>query len=298
MNQHTEDAAENLTEDRLNEMLDERFDIEALAQKVEHLDYSKELSRKLSAAFGSVNLNGRRHAKQLDGIQSVIRELIMDVELLKRALVSLGHVGVVERRRIEKELIRELFPPQQPRVDAGVKVHFPQPQPAKPRQVNCEERLHICQAACCRVLKVPLTPGEVDGNQLDWDQRNPYSLRQNKKGCVYLQNGGCKCSIYGERPTGCQTYSCEDDSRIWADFENMVLNPKLAQRLKSLDVVTNSIDRPFEKTEPSNGNTDKFSSEPVTETPERSTVPPPDFSALRELLAPLPEKPFVPPTDK
>ena len=321
-----ENSSDSLTEERLTEILDERLDVEALAQMVEHLDFSQKLSRKLTNAFREARSRSGRNGNVLEGVQREIRDLILDVALLKRAVASLGQVGVVQRRKIEKELIRELFPPSQPRQGTGLIISSPkQPQA---RRVDCENRLHLCKAACCRIFNVGLTPQEVESDQFDWDPRRPYALQKNRQGCAHLQSGGCACSIYNNRPRVCQTYSCEKDGRIWADFENMIVNPDLKRRLDTLDVWTvapystaydrensnNTTSSPSAETANANGHSHNNSSgrsdlmqHPPADQSETNTSPdgpqtkekiaPPNFDDLRELMVPLPEKKFTPPLD-
>jgi len=102
------------------------------------------------------------------------------------------------------------------RVDEG---ELPPPQP-----VNCAERLHICQAVCCK-LDFARTLDEVDAGKVKWDLGFPYTVRHNADGyCVHNdRKTGC-CSVYADRPGVCRRYSCANDGRIWKDFEKMELN--------------------------------------------------------------------------
>jgi Fe-S-cluster containining protein len=325
---------ELVTEERLAKLLDERFDEEAVAQIVEHLDFSNNLSKKLTVVFRELRSSTSRNSSMIQSVQAEIRDLILDVALLKRALTSLGHVGVMERRRIEKELVRELFPPSQPRQGTGLVISYPNRQPVK--KVDCENRLHLCKAACCRIFNVGLSPEEVQSDRYDWNPRQPYALHTNRQGCVHLAAGSCACAIYDKRPGVCQTYSCEKDQRIWADFENKIINPELKKRLDTLEVNTSA---PFAGSRPagsSNGHAlastnyvlstasngldvrrgakacsidrshpdlgQMANSERPLEPPDpkptvtapQKKVDPPNFDDLRELMIPLPEKKFVP----
>ncbi|NQT12609.1 MAG: YkgJ family cysteine cluster protein [Planctomycetes bacterium] len=273
--------------------VDEKLDVEAVAQLVEHLDFSDRLNRRLQNAFGDLRRRVGTHSSAIGEIQREIRDLIMDVALLKRALTSLGQIGVIERRRIERELILELFPPRQVRPGTGVEVANLQRRPAT---MECESRLPLCKAACCRIFNILLTPQEVERDLYEWNSRLPYAVQKNRVGCMYLAAGGCSCSTYDHRPVACSNYSCEKDRRIWASFEKRELNPDLRKRLETLEVRAGAsgagaphADR---ATEPSI-QTDAVAqaSEPDTE-PE---VAPPDFSALREMIIPEPERKFVPP---
>lgn len=91
--------------------------------------------------------------------------------------------------------------------------------------VNCSERLHICNAVCCK-LSFPLSVEEIEAGLIKWDLGKPYQIRHQGNGyCHHLKNDdGYCCSVYENRPSVCSKYSCSNDQRIWTDFDNMVLN--------------------------------------------------------------------------
>jgi Fe-S-cluster containining protein len=198
---------------------------------VEQLDFGNKLNRRLQNAFGDLRRHTRTHCSDISAIKREIRDLMMDVAMLKRALTSLGQVGVMERRKIERELIVELFPPRAVRRGTGVVTASPQGQAAT---VECESRLPLCKAACCRIFNISLTPQEVEQGLHEWNPRQPYTVQKNRFGCMYLAAGRCSCSIYNLRPVVCSNYSCAKDGRIWADFERKELNPDLEKLLQTL----------------------------------------------------------------
>ena len=90
--------------------------------------------------------------------------------------------------------------------------------------VNCSERIHVCQAVCCK-LDFALSAEEVEGGIVRWDLGRPYMIRQEKNCyCTHNNSEDKKCSIYDDRPTYCKKYDCTNDPRIWKDFEKMELN--------------------------------------------------------------------------
>jgi Fe-S-cluster containining protein len=90
--------------------------------------------------------------------------------------------------------------------------------------VDCGARMHICQAVCCR-LKFPLSCEEVDSGAVKWDLGHPYIVRHESNGyCTHNDPATGGCLIYGHRPAVCRRYSCAGDTRIWSDFDGMVLN--------------------------------------------------------------------------
>jgi len=87
--------------------------------------------------------------------------------------------------------------------------------------VDCEARLPVCQAACCR-LRFALSAEDIETGALKWDLAKPYFNRLADNGYCHQWDGGCGC--YEQRPTVCRGYSCEHDPRIWTDFAAMELN--------------------------------------------------------------------------
>ena len=90
--------------------------------------------------------------------------------------------------------------------------------------VNCEERLHICKAVCCR-LHFALSVEEIESGLMKWELGKPYYNRHHTHGYCHQMNLDKKCcSIYQNRPSVCKKYSCANDRRIWKNFEKMELN--------------------------------------------------------------------------
>lgn len=93
-----------------------------------------------------------------------------------------------------------------------------------PVTVNCEERLPVCHAVCCK-LDFPLSAEEVEAGELRWDLGRPYLIRHDEHGrCVHNDPETGACGVYEERPLTCRRYSCAGDERIWTDFERVELN--------------------------------------------------------------------------
>lgn len=90
--------------------------------------------------------------------------------------------------------------------------------------VDCEARMPVCKAVCCK-LKFPLSTEEVDAGAVKWDIGHPYIIRQESTGyCTHNDTSTGGCGIYADRPAICRRYSCAGDTRIWNDFDGMVLN--------------------------------------------------------------------------
>lgn len=98
-------------------------------------------------------------------------------------------------------------------------------------KIDCENRVHLCMAACCK-LQFALSRQDIQEGIVKWDLQHPYMNAQSKEGyCVHLQQGSCRCSIYAHRPIPCRAYDCRNDKRIWADFEKKIPSPDLEKLL-------------------------------------------------------------------
>ena len=92
-------------------------------------------------------------------------------------------------------------------------------------KIDCESRMHLCQAACCK-LPFALSKQDVDEGVVRWISRDLISLPNGPNGyCQHLDQEKKCCSVYEHRPLPCRGYDCRKDQRIWLDFENGVINP-------------------------------------------------------------------------
>jgi Fe-S-cluster containining protein len=93
--------------------------------------------------------------------------------------------------------------------------------------IDCENRVHLCKAACCR-LRFPLSRQDLEEGVVKWELPRPYLIARRADGyCRHLEQGGCGCTIYEQRPLPCRAYDCRNDARIWADFEKRIVSDKL-----------------------------------------------------------------------
>jgi Fe-S-cluster containining protein len=94
----------------------------------------------------------------------------------------------------------------------------------EPATPPCAELMPICRAACCR-LSFALSTQDLDEGVIRWDYAQPYLIKQRESDryCVHNDPASHGCTVHAQRPGTCRTYSCADDPRIWADFENRVL---------------------------------------------------------------------------
>jgi Fe-S-cluster containining protein len=104
--------------------------------------------------------------------------------------------------------------------------------------VDCATRLPVCHAVCCR-LRFPLTVEEVESGAMRWDLGRPYFNRHGEDGYCHQCDGETHaCGVYESRPAPCREYSCAGDTRIWKDFDAMVLNDEwIAENLDAASPV-------------------------------------------------------------
>ena len=92
-------------------------------------------------------------------------------------------------------------------------------------EIDCESRLHLCKAACCR-LPLALSKQDVEEGIVKWDLGQPYINARDKEGyCRQMDRSTCRCTVYANRPIPCRGYDCRKDGRVWIDFEKRVVNP-------------------------------------------------------------------------
>lgn len=94
-------------------------------------------------------------------------------------------------------------------------------------EIDCENRVHLCRAACCR-LTVGLSTEDVKEGVLRWETHMPYALARARDGyCVHMARDSCRCTVYDHRPIPCRAYDCRSDERIWIDFDKRIPNPNV-----------------------------------------------------------------------
>jgi Fe-S-cluster containining protein len=175
----------------------------------------------------------QRGFSRLDKAETLLTRLV-DV-LTAHELVDPEELGYVLTRRPDEPTVLvgsgeddEELPPAEPG-QAGigwptVALRVDDPEASAGSEVDCDARMPICKAVCCK-LKFPLSCDEVDSGKVKWDIGHPYVIRHESSGyCTHNDTATGRCHIYDDRPGVCRRYSCAGDTRIWSDFEHMVLN--------------------------------------------------------------------------
>ena len=177
----------------------------------------------------------------LEGFHEVYRRIGVSAERLCQAS---GETHALAALLVAKGILREdeLDARRQEMVheartvtgEAGVTVELapgPDKYEAEPVVIDCQDRLPLCRAACCR-LRFALSPQDVEEGIVQWEIPAPYLNRQRADGyCVHCDAGTGGCGIYENRPLVCRQYDCRSDTRIWADFERRIPSPSLVDLL-------------------------------------------------------------------
>jgi len=101
-------------------------------------------------------------------------------------------------------------------------------------EIDCEGRVHLCKAACCRIFGFALSKQDIDEGTIKWDLGHPYMIAKDEDGyCKHLDRITYRCTGREHRPVPCRAFDCRKDDHIWLDFENKIINPKLIELLKN-----------------------------------------------------------------
>jgi Fe-S-cluster containining protein len=168
--------------------------------------------------------------RQLDVNALKVFEASANLYALLELLIAKGVIGIEEldqrRRGVEARLTKSFQ-----EAEIGVAIQTPEIDkyalPEEPK-VNCWERHSVCKSVCCKLVFSLAWQDIQEG--IRWNVGRPFICAKGADGyCVYLDRENHKCRIYDIRPAACRAFDCSDDSRIWADFEKMIINPELLQ---------------------------------------------------------------------
>lgn len=94
-------------------------------------------------------------------------------------------------------------------------------------EIDCVGRIELCRAACCR-LPFALSKQDVREGIIRWELGQPYLIAQDEAGfCGHLDRDTLACTVRQYRPVPCRAFDCRRDARIWLDFENRIVNPRI-----------------------------------------------------------------------
>ena len=197
-----------------------------------------ELERQLRHASFFVQASLEQHGRltgKLDVYLTSLIELLMDKGIIEAEDLA----TTVDANRREKDSESRARFETDGMLPAWPTIMVRQDDPGEPVapeiEVDCAARMHVCQAVCCS-LPFPLSAAEVEAGDVRWDLGHPYVIRQTAEGwCTHNDRSTGGCDVYGKRPAVCRGYSCAEDDRIWADFDNMVLNHEFLDNRRKPD---------------------------------------------------------------
>ena len=164
--------------------------------------------------------------RQLDTNALKVYEASAALYSLIELLVAKGIIGAGELEQYKDEVKKRLNDSFK-EAGIGVRVRRSETDKASPEEeikVDCEKRKHICHAACC-ALAYPLSLQDINQG-IRWSLGKPFMNARGTDGyCVHLDRDTFRCTIYEQRPAVCRQYNCHNDSRVWLDFDKMIINP-------------------------------------------------------------------------
>lgn len=189
-------------------------------QTVKTADLRQSIADGLLYTHTRLNANQRKALEAASFLYALV-ELLNEKGLI--TIAELDERKAVVAQRLTEQVRREgngaLV--QEPEYD---KYNFPHG-----AQIDCEKRVHLCQASCCR-LPFALSKQDVREGIVHWDFGQPYLIEHDAAGyCTHMAQGACACTIYAHRPAPCRGYDCRHDQRIWLDFDQMLPNPAIRQ---------------------------------------------------------------------
>ena len=93
-------------------------------------------------------------------------------------------------------------------------------------EIDCDSRLHLCKAACCKIFSFALSRQDIREGIIKWDLGHPYMIAKDEDGyCKHLDRATYQCTVREHRPVPCRAFDCRKDKRIWLDFERKIINP-------------------------------------------------------------------------
>ena len=159
-------------------------------------------------------------------------KLLELASFLYAAIELLRERGVIDIEELDRRKVQTTSHLVEAFTARGMGVVYQKPERDKyafegTARIDCESRLHLCKASCCR-LRFALSRQDVEEGIVRWDFSAPYVIARGDDG--YCQHhdttNGC-CSVYEQRPIPCRGYDCRADPRIWVDFERRVINPAI-----------------------------------------------------------------------
>ena len=153
------------------------------------------------------------------------------IELLsERGILSIEELDD-RKRQVAERLVRKF-------TESGLGLMYQDPEYDKyaiehASEVDCERRVPICRAACCRI-PFALSKQDVEEGIIRWEFGRPYLIAHDAQGyCVHLDREAYRCTAYDHRPVPCRGFNCSngDKWKVWLEYEGLLMNPEFEEQI-------------------------------------------------------------------
>lgn len=183
-----------------------------------------ELSSGLLYTHNRINTNTRKTMEAASFLYALI-ELLEEKGVISIKELDDRKVKVAER------LVKKF-------VESGIGLMYQDPEYDKynfehEANIDCESRLHICKAMCCK-FPFALSRQDVEEGIVRWDFGKPYLIARGDDGyCIHLNRETYQCEVYENRPVPCRGFNCEDNEKwkVWLDYDKKTINPELIEKI-------------------------------------------------------------------
>ncbi len=183
-----------------------------------------ELSSGLISPHTRINNNTRKILESTSFLYALI-DLLND-----KGLISIKELDE-RKKQVAERLVRKF-------TESGIGLMDQDPEYDKyafehEARVNCQSRLHICKAMCCK-FPYALSRQDVEEGIIRWEFGRPYLIAYRTDGyCVHLDRKTYHCTAYDHRPVPCRGFDCQSSEKwkVWLDYEQKIINPELIEHV-------------------------------------------------------------------
>lgn len=193
-----------------------------------HFKFFEELRREVTQGFLYSHTRASTNTGKALEVASFCYALI---ELLEeKGIISIEELD--ERKKVVATRLVKKF------AEKGMGAFFQEPEYDKYKfnkeaKVDCQSRIHLCKAACCRIFSFALSKQDVKEGIIKWDLGHPYMIAKDDDGyCKHLDRMSYQCTVRESRPVPCRAFDCRKDKRIWLDFKKKIISPDLKRMQK------------------------------------------------------------------
>lgn len=193
----------------------------------------KDLSCGLLYTHTRINANTNKNLEAASFLYALIEILS------EKGLITIEELDE-RKKQVAQRLVKRF-------VDSGLGLMYQDPEYDKynfdhEAQVDCESRLDVCKAVCCK-LPFALSRQDVEEGIIRWEFGRPYLIAHGEDGyCVHMDRNTYKCTVREHRTVPCRGFNCLDNEKwnIWIDYDNGMINPELVEKVnREIEVIYN-----------------------------------------------------------